>query len=207
MKAHIEKLLEAAELIESYRGYVNDAFSRAPDASNIDFSSNLDQLADQQFKLVQALRKLLLAEDSSSSEADASRTAEEALRITLIVWRNFVELRQREAETHRETLNKIQAEITDLVELKEQCDAMFREAVALHEQNQVAALDRLRDCEQKYSHYINRATAKITGTRAITRRERIRQGMVYVSLLIGILAFIGRDNIVNYLHAVWTKLW
>lgn len=193
------KLLRATERLESLRRAVNEAYSQALDTLDFDFSSTLDQLADQQDKLGQAWGKLVVDGDVSSAEADASRTVEEALRITLSAWRAFIEARKKEADDRDAGLQRIQADVSDLIELKGVADQHFKEAVTLHEKNDAAALQRFREVADEYAEYTRRAKAKIAGTQTITRREHRRQLLAYAGAILGLLALlitlVGRDNV------------
>ena len=80
----------------------------------------------------------------------------------------------------------------------------------LHEKNEFRALDSLREAADCYIEYTGKAQAKITGTLAITRRERWRQRFLYLGATAGVLALIvtliGRDNIILYFVWLWSIL-
>jgi hypothetical protein len=206
MKDSAKKLIEAAEIIESFRRAVNEAYTQAPDGLNFDFSTPLDQLADYQYKLSQTWGKLINEEDSTGAETDAASIIEEAQRTTLSAWRAFAEARQKEAESFELEVRTIQADVSELVALKVKSDATFSYAVELHEKNERAALEELRKSEAAYRNYISNASERIAGTRAITRRERNRQRLVYFSAICAALAvaitIIGRENIIEFFRKI-----
>ena len=200
-----EKLLRAAEQLEQFRTAVNQAYTVAPKSMDFDFSSALDQLADHQYKLSQTWR-MVMEGDEGGGTTEAARTVEEAQRVASLTWRALAEARQEEAERIESKLLKTHGDYSELVRVKGDCEALFRKAAELHEKDEPSALEQLRTAADRYADYSRNAKAKITGTQTITARERRRQLLVYISIILAALAFIGRDNIVNAFKWIWSLL-
>jgi len=208
MKESAQKLIEATEQIESFRRIVNELFSQAPVDIDFNFVVALDQLTDCQYKLAsEAWRKLVNDNDTVGAEAIAVSQVEEAQKVGLNAWRAYVEVRQQEAEKVERKVRKIQVDVSELVALKNQADDTFRRAVQMHERNERAALEELRKAETEYKTYIAKASERIAGTRAVTKREIRRQRAAYISVALAGLALIvtlvGRDKVLTFLKQVF----
>jgi len=210
VKESAEKILKAGESIESFRRSVNEAYSQAPEDIKFNFPDALDQLADHQFALTGCWKNLLFDDDAVTAELAASRTVEEAQRVTLQAWRAFVETRQQDGEQIATEVRKLQTDVTDLIEEKDRIDQNFRKALESHERNLPVALDQLRQSEADYKQYISKATAKIAGTRVVHKRERMRQRLVYISTICAtlalLIALLGRENIIRVFKELFTNV-
>lgn len=210
MKETAQKLIKATALIESFRGAVNEVFSKAPSDMEFNFPVALDQIADHQYKLGSEAWGKLVNDDPVGAEAVATSATEEAQRIALNAWRAYVEVLQKEADSVEREVRKIQVDVSELVAFKNQADGIFQRAMQMHERNERVALEELRKAEVEYKNYTSKASEKIAGTRAITKREVWRQRAAYISVVLALLALIvtlvGRENVLAFLKHIFTNL-
>jgi glycerol-3-phosphate cytidylyltransferase-like family protein len=209
MNDNEKALIEAADTLESFRRAVNEAFTKAPENIDFNFSTTLDELADHQYKLSQVWKTVIENNDSAAARTAAKTIIEEAQRATLSAWRAVAEARQAEATDFRQQIADLQVDVTELISLKKKCDTIFDNAIQLHEKNDIAALIELQKSDAEYLNFTSKAIEKIAGARAITKRETRRQRMVYTSTICSIVAIIistimfmvlivGRDKFLNF---------
>lgn len=195
------KLAEASKHVEDLRRIVNRVSSEVPQSLDSDFRTSLDQLADLQYKVSQALAEAAAGGDSTSAEAAAASTVEAAERLVLAVCRAYADIQKDSAnQFERDELRKLQANTTDLVLKKQEIDQQFSEAAAAHEANDIRALGPLLKCASEYASWVRTGAATKAGNMAITARERKREKLAFASLIVSLLALL------IVLSANWEKV-
>lgn len=176
--------------IEEIRKNVNKAYSEAPENMEPLFSTALDQLTDLQFAVSQAFANYLVNPSDTIAET-VSAAVKDAQRIGLSAVRALAD-RMREKATFMadHEVNRLQVETTDLVLVKREIDDRFKGAINLHENNDPQALEPMLQVARDYRRYIDQANAKKAGSEAVTTRERRRQIIVYVSLVLSLMSII-----------------
>lgn len=191
VNAGMGPVTSAAEKVESVRKTVNQTSSEVPNELQSAFQAALDLIADQQFNVSKALTQVLFERGSSAdtlSNADAALAAAvaEAQRAGLRACRGYADLEyQLAADIEKEVL-KVPANVSDLEREKQGLDRRFSDATALHENNDIRALDPLVSLAADYKEWRNKASATIRGTAALASSDKRRNILQILAIAIAL---------------------
>jgi hypothetical protein len=188
------KIMKGGQQIETLRRALNAAYSEVPEKVDEVFSAVLDQIADQQVAVTDALTLLMDTEALAETEQKIVAATSDAERAALRAARAFADAESDEANTVYAELSRMPANITDLVGRKQDLTKDFAHAAQLHERNDIAALDLLLAVATGYKRWCGDARTAIAGSHAIARSERIRNRLqiigIVAALLLGIINII-----------------
>lgn len=206
----VAKIVKMAQEIETFRRSLNQEYSEAQD--NEAFETAVDLLFDSLVDIVKILGPLVAGNiQAAQAEDNATKVTKHAQSVSISAIRSLADERKKTADAITSTLDKLQIQWPELAKLKQELDKSFQDATHLHENNNAAALEALCKSIRAYSDFFNQAQAQIAGTRRATKREHIRQRLVWIATITGVTALvitiIGRDNILNVVISIWKLLW
>src|SRR5260221_13326915 len=187
-------VMTGAEHVERMRRALNTAYSEVPPEIVEVFGAALDQVADQQVIVAQALTRLIDTESLAEAEVTIAAATSEAQRNALRAARAYGDYQSDEAKAVYGELTRIPANTSDLVAKKKKLDEDFAKAVQLHEQNNIAALEPLLVVSAEYSTWCSDARILIVGSEGIVRSDRRRIQLQYLAIAVAIL--LGILNII-----------
>ena len=179
-------LITAAEDVEELRRALNGAYSEVPSELGEVFHAALDQIADQQFAVSEALTWLIESENVAEAEQMVTAATSEAHRPALRAARSYANLLAEEAESTYKQVVGISANIADLIRQKQILDNDFARAVQLHEQNDINALRPLLVVAGGYKNWCDDARLLVTGSKTITEAERKRIRLQYIAIIVAL---------------------
>ncbi|SRR6266481_434985 len=176
--------------VERMRRSLNSAYSEVPAQVGEVFEAALDQVADQQIRVAQALTELMSAGSLPEAEAAIGEAIGEAQRAA----RGYADYESSQAKTVYGKLTKIPTNTTELVDRKRKLDEKFGRGVQLHEDNKITALEPLLEVSAEYSAWCSDAEVLITGSEGIVksdqRRARLQILAIAVAIALGVLSLI-----------------
>lgn len=187
------KIMKGGQQIESLRRALNAAYSEVPPELTEVFSAALDQIADQQVAVTDALTLLLDKEAVAEAEQAISVAMSEAERSALRAARAYADNQAAEAATIYSELSLIPANITDLVGKRQELSKDFGTAVQLHEKNDFTALEQLLAVAGGYKRWCAEARTAIAGSKALVASDRLRIRLQYLGIFVALL--LGLVNI------------
>lgn len=186
-----------AEAVEAVRRTVNQTFSEVPQELDSVFRAALDQVSDQQYNVSALLTALLEAEGGSSdsvTETAVAAAVSEAQRAGLRACRAYADLEFQLAVERETEILRVPVNVAELTREKQGIDKRFAEAAALHEKNDIAALDRLISAATDYKEWCSKAQATVSGTRALAASDRLKTRLtafgIFVAIAIGVVNYI-----------------
>ena len=184
----------SAEHVERMRRALNSAYSEVPSELNQVFDAALDQVADQQVKVAEALTRLIETHDVREAELAVTAAIGEAQRTALRAARAYADDQSSKAEAVYTEITHIPTNITDLSDQKRKLDAKFSRAVQLHEENKVTGLEPLLEVAGGFKTWTSDARARIFESQGIVasdrRKDRLQIIGICVALVLGILNLI-----------------
>jgi hypothetical protein len=181
------KIMKGGQQIETLRRALNAAYSEVPEEIDEVFSAALDQIADQQVAVTDALTLLIDTEAVPETEQKITAATADAERAALRAARAYADIEYVEANGVYADLARIPTNITDLVGKKQDLTKEFTRAVQLHEKNDIAALDPLLAVANGYKRWCGDARALIAGSRALMASDRLRIRLQYVAIFVALL--------------------
>ena len=169
-------IINGGAQVATLRGHLNSAYSTAPAELGEVFDAALDQVADQQIKVTEALMHLIKTEDLAGAEAAIQTAVREAERAALRVARSYAENQAKAATEDNTRLAKIPRDNAGLISDKRTLDERFYSATKLHEKDDIAAFHQLLDCARMFKEWSAKVEEAIIGTQGIimTEKRRIR---------------------------------
>src|SRR6185295_3810409 len=181
------KILKGGQQVEGLRRALNAAYSEVPQELSEVFSAALDQIADQQVAVTDALTLLIDKDAVAEAEQAISAAVADAERAARRAARAYADNQAGEGAQIYVQLSNIPANITDLVGKRQELAKDFSGAVQLHEKNDIGALDPLLAVAGGYKKWCSDAKAAISGSRALVASDRLRIRLQYAGIIIALL--------------------
>lgn len=183
-----------ADDVEKIRRALNGSYSEAPADLGEVFRAALDQVADQQVRVAEALTRLLTTGELAQAETDISTAVMEAQRTAMRAARAFADYEFECAKPIYGVLTHIPTNTVELVTKKRSLDDEFARAVKLHEEDNAAALELLLGVSARYNDWCSEGQLLIAGSEGIVasdrRRTRLQYAAILIALVLGILNLI-----------------
>src|SRR5258706_1631171 len=188
------KIIKGGQQIETLRRALNAAYSEVPNEILEVFSAALDQIADQQVAVTDALTLLIDTGTVAETEQKITTATADAERAALRAARAYADVESAEANLVYADLAQIPANITDLVGKKQDLTKEFARAVELHEKNDISALEPLFTVATGYKRWCGEARVAIAGSRALMKSDRLRIRLQYIAIFVALA--LGIINII-----------
>jgi hypothetical protein len=190
-------ILKRSTAVSSLRGVLNSAYSTAPTEVGQVFAAALDQVADQQIKITDALLELVKTEDLKKAELTIESCVSEGERPALRAARSYGDYHLEQANSILKTLTDTPRDNTALLEEKQRLEEEFRAAANLHENNDIRALALLIEVGRRYNEWTTKARTAIAGAAGLAKIEarrsklhRLQVTLQWVTLAISITALV-----------------
>lgn len=188
------KIMKGGQQVESLRRALNASYSEVPPELSEVFSAALDQIADQQVAVTDALTLLIDKEAVVETEQAITSAVADAERAALRAARAYADNQATEAAMIYTELANIPANITDLVGKRQELGRDFSTAVQLHERNDIGALEQLLTVAGGYKRWCSDARTAIAGSKTLAASDKLRIRLQYMAILVALL--LGIINIV-----------
>ncbi len=199
---HSKVITNGSQQVEQMRRALNSAYSSVPSELDELFYAALDQVADQQVKVSNALTRLIDTGNQAEAEQIISVAMTEAQRSALRAARAYADHQSDAVEVIYKELTHIPANITDLVDKRRKLDEKFARAVQRHEEDNIEALEPLLEVAVEYKTWCSDARLRIIGSQGIVESDKRRMLLqwiaIAVALLLGLINII--FNLINLLR-------
>lgn len=190
--AAAKRLAASAELVQRFRTYVNEVWTKMGDDADLDelASNELDKIADHLVVLLGAWKALVCDSNAPSAIADAERTVPEALRSTLSVLNRWATLAQGRATRTLASFKQQPVDTAELHSLMSRAAAELDEAARLHEADNIDAVQRYLSAGKLYVDVHTQAQAKWSGIQGIIQRTRRTDRIALAAIAIALLSVV-----------------